>query len=57
MKTVEEIALRGFNWLVSLMTTTCPRCEVGRISHDHSEPHGWTTVEVYKCNNCNTEFI
>ena len=48
---------RSFNWLSNLMTTQCPRCELGRVSHDHSEPHGWTTIEVYKCNRCNTEFV
>ena len=35
----------------------CPRCEFGRVYPHHSEPHGWTTIEVYKCDKCFTEFI
>jgi hypothetical protein len=48
---------RSFNLLRNLMTTQCSRCELGRVSHDHTEPHGWTTIEVYKCNRCKTEFV
>lgn len=35
----------------------CPRCEFGRVYPHHSEPHGWTTIEIYKCDKCFTEFI
>jgi len=54
---LQGAARRSFNWLSDLMTAQCPRCELGRVSHDRSEPHGWTTIEVYKCNRCNTEFV
>lgn len=40
-----------------LLGVKCPRCDFGRVYYNHSEPHGWTTVEVYKCNKCFTEFV
>jgi len=45
----------ALNWLTKILTTQCTSCHIGRVSHSHSEPHGWTTIEVYKCNRCNTE--
>jgi len=43
--------------LKNFITSQCPRCEFGRVSHDHTEPLEWTTIEVYKCDRCNTEFV
>lgn len=45
------------DWLNNFLTSQCPRCELGRVSHDHTEPHEFTTIEVYRCDKCGTEFV
>lgn len=49
--------MKILNWLASLLGSPCPRCTIGRIYHSHSEPHGWTTIKVYECDKCKTQFI
>lgn len=44
-------------WIKNIFTYQCPRCLIGRVSHSHSEPHGWTTIEVYECNHCHTQYV
>lgn len=46
-----------FNFLKNFMTSQCPICAIGRVSHSHSEPRGLTTIEVYQCDNCKTQFV
>lgn len=54
----QPLIMKNFlNWFKNLMSTQCPKCKVGRVSHSHSEPHGRTTIEVYECDKCNSKFV
>ena len=44
-------------WWNNILKTNCPACLLGKVYHSHSEPHGWTTVEVYICDKCGTQYI
>lgn len=42
------------------LTTPCPNCPKGRISHSHTEPmsNKWTIwIEVYQCDICGDKFV
>ena len=41
----------------NVFSSKCPKCQIGRVSHSYSEPIGFTTIEVYECDNCNNKFV
>jgi hypothetical protein len=52
-KTIGAITI---NWLKKILSHKCNNCETGMVHHSHSEPFGWTTIEVYECDKCHHKY-
>lgn len=54
---MKKLMNRFLGWMIRCFGNECPKCAVGRVYYDHEEPHKHTWVNIYKCDNCETEFI